>query len=74
MVCSCCETRCDQQGRRKRQTASSAQQVALGGLVSLGPITLEGTVMEVELPSSIPLRQSQETNPAGEATRLASKL
>lgn len=75
MVCSCCATSCDQQGRRKRQTAAFAQQVALEGTASLGPITLEESVLEVELPSKqAPLRQTQETSPAGEATRLTSKL
>lgn len=75
MVCGCCETSCDQQGRRKRHTASFDQQVALEGTASLGPITLEGSVLEVELPSKpAPLKQAQETSPAGEATRLTSKL
>lgn len=75
MVCSCCETSCDQQGRRKRQTASFGQQVELEGTASLGPITLEESVLEVELPSKpAPLRETQETSPAGETTRLMSKL
>lgn len=74
MVCSCCKTRCDQHGRRKRQTASFAHQVELEGMVSLGPITLEESVMEVELPSPVHLRQTQESRPADEATRFTSKL
>lgn len=67
MVCSCCDTSCDQQGRRKRQAESISPPVALEGMASLGPITLEGNFLGVELPSKpAPLRETQEIRPAGE--------
>lgn len=75
MVCGCCETSCDQQGRHRRHAASSPQQVALEGTASLGPITLEGSVLEVALPSKpAALSQTQETSRAGEANKLTSVL
>lgn len=71
VVCGCCETSCDQQGRQRRHVASSAQQVVLEGTASLGPITLEGSVLEVELPSKpAALSRTQETSLAGEANDL----
>lgn len=75
MVCGCCETSCNQQGRHRRHAASSPQQVALEGTASLGPITLEGSVLEVALPSKpAALSQTQETSRAGEANKLTSVL
>lgn len=65
MVCGCCETRCNQRERRRRHVASSAQQVALEGTASLGPIILEGSVVEAELPfNAVARSQTQETRPA----------
>ncbi|XP_075868510.1 zona pellucida sperm-binding protein 3-like [Nelusetta ayraudi] len=70
LVCGCCETSCDQQGRHRRHAASSPQQVALEGTASLGPITLEGSVMEGSVlevaPPSKPatLSQTQESSRA----------
>lgn len=75
MVCGCCETSCDQHGRHRRHAASSPQQVALEGTASLGPITLEGSVLDVALPSKpAALSQTQETSRAGEANKLTSVL